>query len=178
MHNKRMYLFIYSMFSVFVVGEPRAETTIPTLYLEKSIPLSIVRRFAHDGYALAFKEKIIAVNDSDIHYFILLRDRGGGCGVADYNVNKLNYKFIDSYGQCKFASPPTVKDLPGGGSQAIIVKLKLQSNGPDHGEAIQTNAYLYVKESSEFCRNNDAGSFANGTRVPNSVIKFGPSICR
>jgi hypothetical protein len=152
---------------------------VPRLYFVKSIPAALTKKLIEDGYRLPSPKKVVAWDKGTIHhYFLLLKDSAGGCGVANIDGNSGKYNIVDSYGQCKLIGGPKIMDLTGDGTQGIVIKLSLHSNGSSNVNVEQTVAYLYVRESSEFCRNDDAGSFANGTRVPNVVLKFGPSDCR
>ncbi|WP_133790873.1 hypothetical protein [Paraburkholderia silvatlantica] len=143
----------------------------------KAIPPDVAKHLAGDGYKPFPQRKFISWDDGIKHYLIMLRDKGGGCGVVDFNESKGDYSIVDSYNRCKVVSYPIIKDLVGDGSQAIVVRLRVHSNGAADVDVNHTSAYLYVPESKKFCKNEDAGNFASGVRVPNSVIKFGSSTC-
>ncbi|WP_175727300.1 hypothetical protein [Burkholderia ambifaria] len=155
-----------------------AHETPPVLRLENSIPKVVVKKLAVDGYIWDARSKVVVWNKGGVHYFFVFKDRGQGCGVADFDLENREYRIIDSYAQCKLGSKLAIKDVLGNGSRAIVFRLKVHSNGSADVDADITNVYLYINKQSKFCKNDDAGSFVDGTRVPNSVIKFGPSSCR
>ena len=178
MCRQKIYFLACFLAYLFKGGEVLSNDALPNLYFAKSIPSSIERRLADDGFTLVAKKRVVAWNYDGMHYFLVFRGSTGGCGIANYEAKKDRYNIVDLYDECKVIAGPVLEDLVGDGSKAIVVRMRLRANGPELGEVTQFNAYLYVKERSEFCRNDDAGSFANGARVPNSAIKFGPSICR
>lgn len=163
--------------SVYSLSWPKDAS--PILYSAKAIPRDVRKLLSGDGFTDIDKRMaLVWIADDVKHYLIPLQDNGGGCSIVDVNERSMSYKILDSYGQCQIAGVPKVKDLIGNGSSGIVITLKLHANGMESGIVKQKNAYLYVPSEAEFCRNDDAGSFANGTRVPNSVIRFGSSNCR
>lgn len=98
--------------------------------------------------------------------------------MANIDESNYSYRIVDSYGQCTIKNGPIIKKLLADGEEGIIVKLNLHSNGSANISIDHTTAYLYVSDLIGFCRNDDAGSFSNGTRVSDAIIKFGPSYCR
>lgn len=154
-----------------------AQETTPKLYFVGNVPPTVVSRLADDGYKLTAQHRFISWNNGDTHYFVVVFDRFRNCALADFNEEKNNYKIVDSYDRCKYVSTPKIRDLFGDGSQAVVLKFRVHSNSAVDVDVNQTSAYLYVRASNEFCKNDDAGTFAAGFRVSNSVIKFGPSTC-
>ncbi|WP_341248919.1 hypothetical protein [Cupriavidus pauculus] len=173
----KKFVFYFSMLTLCHVVNASAQEIAPKLSFVKIVPSLVARRLANDGYALFAQKKFISWNEDGAHYFVLIRDKEGGCGLVDFNGSSNDYKIIDSYDQCKITHDPQIKDLVGDGSQAIVVRLQVHSNSMSNVDVNQTTAYLYVPTSNQFCKNDDAGKFAAGIRVPNSVIRFGPSAC-
>jgi hypothetical protein len=150
----------------------------PILHYTKKLPRAQRTALAKEGFDMDRVKSVIAWELNGVrHYFVAVNDIGGGCGIIDIS-DAGSSKILDSYGQCRILGAPRIADLSGDGNQGIVVKLRVNSNGAAPAVVEQVNGYLYVKSASEFCRNNDAGSFANGTRVPNSVLKYSASICR
>ncbi|GLQ48613.1 hypothetical protein ACFFJT_16510 [Dyella flava] len=170
-------LFISMTYSI--TSYSQAVTLKPPLSAPETIPNNIRSLLVEFGTIKSDANKSLTWNQNgEHHYFLQIQDEGGGCAIVDVNSKTSTYRTLDSYGQCQVILAPKVVDLTGNGSAGIVITLRLQSNGTEDTYTEQTNAYIYVREKSEFCKNDDAGSFANGTRVANSVLKFGPSDCR
>lgn len=174
--KKLAFVFYFSMCALGYFFNASAQEIAPKLSFVKIVPSSVVRRLASDGYTLFAQKKFISWNEDGAHYLVLLRDDAGGCGLTDFNERSDDYRIIDSYDQCKMMHEPQIKDLVGDGSQAIVVRLQVHSS-MNNVDVDQTTAYLYEPTSNQFCKNDDAGKFAAGVRLPNSVIRFGPSTC-
>lgn len=155
-----------------------AEDAYPKLYYVARLPQTQRATLVKKGFDMDRVKSVIAWDSGGTrHYFVAANDVGGGCNVIEID-DAGTYKTLDSYGQCKIIGAPQIADLMDDRSRGVVVRLQVNASGETPSRVEQVNGYLYVNSASEFCRNNDAGSFAGGTRVSNSVLAFSSSICR
>jgi hypothetical protein len=162
-----------------VLSPTQADERSPGLSFTRDLPSDFKALLFADGFILSnWKRGVVWEVGGVRHFFLLLQAHDDGCGIVTMSEKDVTYKLVDFYDRCQIIGVPQIVDLVGQGDKSIVVKMRLHSNGFEDGTVEHINAYLYVKERGEFCRSEDAGSFANGTRVSNAVIKFGPSDCK
>ncbi|WP_156883799.1 hypothetical protein [Paraburkholderia sp. SOS3] len=170
---------IYFSVALGVLSPVQADEYSPSLSFTNDLPSNFKTLLSRDGFVFPdSKGGVVWKIDGVRHFFLLLQAHDDGCGIVTMSEKDVTYKLVESYDRCHIIGVPQIVDLVGQGDKSIVVKMRLHSNGFEDGTVEHINAYLYAKERGEFCRNEDAGSFADGMRVPNAVIKFGPSDCR